>query len=328
VTIMMDPGHGGGEGKLIRINPMAVVLGFSLATLGALTPLRAQEGSTARAIVTVNSKSTEDGTAVSKQSITVLQNRKLQDVAGWVPLRGARSGLQLVVLVDDSSRGSLGLQLNDLRKFVLGLPPTTQIAVGYMRNGTAGLVQRFTTDHAAAAKSFRLPEGTAGGNGSPYFCLSDLIKHWPSGDADVRREVIMITDGVDRYSGGRFDPENPYVQAATRDAQKAGVIVYSIYYRDAGRYDQSGLVTDGGQNYLIQVSDSTGGQAYYEGFGNPVSFAPFLSDIQHKLQNQYELSFVSLAKQELQPIQVKTSRPNTKLQWPARVLPGGGTLPQ
>ena len=316
------------KGKLGRSAPITIVMGICFAMLGALAPSRAQEGATARAIVTVNSKSAEDAATVPRQSISVLQNRKLQDVTGWVPLRGARSGLQLVVLLDDSARGSLGLQLNDLRSFVVGLPPATQVAIGYMRNGTAVMVQNFTSDHEAAAKSFRLPAGTAGGNGSPYFCLSDLIKRWPGRETNVRREVIMVTDGVDRYSGGRFDPENPYVQAATSDAQKAGVIVYSIYYRDAGRLDRSGLVTDGGQNYLIQLSGATGGQAYYEGFGNPVSFAPFLSDIQRKLQNQYELSFVSTAKRELQPIQVKTSQPNTKLQWPAQVLGGAVSVPQ
>jgi hypothetical protein len=197
-----------------------------------------------------------------------------------------------------------------------------------MRNGTANLVQNFTTDHAEAARAFRLPSGNAGINGSPYFCLSDLVKRWPRNDGNVRREVIMVTDGVDRYSGGRFDPENPYVQAATSDAQKAGVIVYSIFYRGAGRLDRSGLVTDGGQNYLTQLSGDTGGKAYLEGFGNPVSFAPFLSDIQRKLQNQYELTYVSTAKPGLQAIRVKTSQSNTSLQFPARVPVGGVTAPQ
>ena len=138
----------------------------------------------------------------------------------------------------------------------------------------------------------------------------------------------MVTDGVDRYSGARFDPENPYVRAATSDAQKAGVIVYSIYFRGAGRVDRSFLVTDGGQNYLTQVSGDTGGKVYLEGFGNPVSFAPFLSDIQHKLQNQYELSFVSSSKPGLQQIKVKTSQPNTTLLYPARVPVGGVNPPQ
>jgi VWFA-related protein len=304
---------------------IALVAAVWLAMLG-VSP--AQETSTARAVVTATTKSTEGVSTVTRQSISVYENRKLQEVTGWVPLRGQRAGLQLVVLLDDSSQGNLGLQLNDLRSFVTALPPTTQVAVGYMRNGTANLVQNFTTDHAQAAKSFRLPSGNAGINGSPYFCLSDLVKHWPGGEANVRREVIMVTDGVDRYSGGRFDPEDPYVRAAITDAQKAGVIVYSIYYRGAGRFDRSALVTDGGQNYLTQVSGDTGGKVYLEGFGNPVSFAPFLSDIQRKLQNQYELSFVSSAKPGLQALRVKTSQPNTSLQWPARIPVGGVSAPQ
>jgi hypothetical protein len=306
----------------------AMVVAVGLFMLGARPPLSAQETSTGRAIVTVNTKGAEDATTVPKQTITFYENRKPQEVAGWVPLRGERSGLQLVVLLDDSSQGNLGLQLNDIRTFLNGLPPNAQVAIGYMRNGTPNLVQNFTNDHAQAAKSLRLPSGNAGINGSPYFCLSDLVKHWPGGDSNVRREVIMVTDGVDRYSGARFDPENPYVQAATSDAQKAGVVVYSIYYRGQGRLDRSFVATDGGQNYLTMVSGSTGGKVYLEGFGNPVSFAPFLSDIQRKLQNQYELSFVSTAKPGLQGIRVKTSQPNTSLEYPSRVPVGGVTGPQ
>ena len=137
----------------------------------------------------------------------------------------------------------------------------------------------------------------------------------------------MVTDGGDRYSGERrFDPEDPYVQSAIRDAQRAQIIVYSIYYRGAGRADRGFGPANTGQNYLTQVSGATGGKVYTEGFGNPVSFAPFLSDIQHKLQNQYELSFVSSSKPGLQQIKVKTSQPNTSLLYPASV-PVGGVKP-
>src|ERR1700723_3322932 len=315
----------GSCGKMSGSRWLALMVVVGLVTSGAVRPSLAQETPTARTVVTVSSKSAEDVTTVPQQSISVSEGRKVQDVTGWVPLRGSRAGLQLVLLLDDSSRGSLGLQLNDLKNFLTALPPTTQVALGYMRNGTPNLVQNFTNDHAQAAQALRLPQGSAGINGSPYFCLSDLVKHWPGGDSNVRREVIMVTDGVDRYSGARFDPENPYVQTATSDAQKAGVVVYSIYYRGQGRLDRSFVATDGGQNYLTMVSGSTGGKVYLEGFGNPVSFAPFLSDIQRKLQNQYELSFVSTAKPGLQPIRVKTNQPNTSLQFPARVPIGGVT---
>jgi VWFA-related protein len=299
-----------------------------IAVVFLCSVLSAQEAQTARAVVTADSKSNEAAVTVPRQTISVLQNRKVQEISGWVPLRGERSGLQLVILLDDSARTNLGVQLNDLRAFISGLPANTEVALGYMRNGTPNLVQDFTSDHAQAAKAVRLPQGTPGANGSPYFCLSDLVKHWPGGNTNVRREVIMVTDGVDRYSGARYDPENPYVQAAVSDAQKAGVIVYSIYFRDAGALDRSFRATDGGQNYLTQVSQATGGKVYLQGFGNPVSFAPFLSDIQNKLQNQYELTFTSNSKPALQSIQVKTSQPNTKLAYPARVPVGGLTPSQ
>jgi len=64
--------------------------------------------------------------------------------------------------------------------------------------------------------------------------------------------------------------------------RKAGVIVYSIYYGGRDAFDQNLTVTDGGQNYLTQVSAKPG-QVYLEGLG-PGSFSPFLSDIQRKLQ--------------------------------------------
>jgi VWFA-related protein len=310
----------------MKISNIVLAAGICFAFLSGARSLTAQETYTAHAVVTATTKSAEDITNVSQQSITLQENRKPQQVTGWVPLRGPRAGLQLVVLLDDASRANLGLQLNDLKSFLTALPANAQVAVGYMRNGAPNLVQNFTTDHAQATQALRLPVGSAGINGSPYFCLSALAKQWPGGSSDVRREVIMVTDGVDRYSGERgFDPENPYVQAAIRDAQKAEMIVYSIYYRGAGRSDRGFAATNTGQNYLTQLSAATGGKVYTEGFGNPVSFAPFLSDIQHKLQNQYELSFVSSSKSGLQPIRVKTSQPNTSLLYPAQVPIGGVT---
>src|SRR5271154_4130120 len=164
----------------------AMVVGFCSFMLTSQPSLSAQETSTGRAIVTVNPKSAEGVTTIPRQTISLYENRKVQEVAGWVPLRGERSGLQLVVLLDDSSTGNLGLQLNDIKKFLTELPPTTQVAIGYMRNGSANLVQGFTPDHAKAADALRVPTGIAGINGSPYFCLSSLVKHWPGGDSNVR----------------------------------------------------------------------------------------------------------------------------------------------
>ena len=47
----------------------------------------------------------------------------------------SQNGLQLWLLIDDGSSTSLGTQLGDLKKFVLAQPATTQIGIGYLRNG-------------------------------------------------------------------------------------------------------------------------------------------------------------------------------------------------
>lgn len=292
----------------------------------ASSACRAQETVTGHALVTATTKPADETSPIPRDSIHVFKHGKPLDVSAWVPLRGDRAALQLVVLLDDSSRDSIGERLSDLKSFLNALPPSTSVAIGYMRNGSPNLVQPLTTDHAKAASALRLPLSVPGVNGSPYFCLSDLVKHWP-GEGNARREVIMITDGVDSQVGLRFDPENPYVTAAIQDAQRAGVVVYSIYYAGAGAADRNWAVLDAGHDYLDEVSASTGGQTYYIGYSDPETFQPFLSDIQQKLQNQYEVGFNTSPSKELMPITVKTTQPHTKIEAPEEVIARASQLP-
>lgn len=254
-----------------------------------------KEGVEAAAVVTVMAKHFKESRPVPREAVSISGHGA--DLESWIPLTGNRASLQLMILLDDSSSARVDSQLGDIKRFVQALPATTQIAIGYMQNGHAQLTQNFTTDHTAAAKTVRSTMGIPGGNGSPYFTLQDVIKRWPSANLTLttapRREVLMVTDGVDRYSGARFDPENPYVLNAIKDAQLAGIIVHSIYFRGAGVIDLNQDVVFGGQNYLEEVARATGGFCYTEGLGNPVSFKPFLDELSERLQNQYELSFVT-----------------------------------
>jgi hypothetical protein len=87
-----------------------------------------------------------------------------------------------------------------------------------MRNASVQIVQNFTNDHAAAAKALRLPLGSAGAYGSPYLSAIDLMKRWP--ETQNRREVVMVTDGINRARGGprwRGLSNNPDVDSATAD---------------------------------------------------------------------------------------------------------------
>ena len=205
-----------------------------------------------------------------------------------------------------------GLQLGDITKFIQGLRPDAKVAVAYMQNGRAALAGPLTTDHAAVVRELHLPmAGMPGVSASPYFCLSDLAKNWPSTNAHARREVVMVTDGVDYYEM-RYDPEDPYVKAAIDDSVRAHLIVYSIYWRNQGRFDRTGYAANDGQNLLAQLTEATGGNSYWEGYGNPVSFEPYFADIDRRIHNQYELDFMT-------PLNGKPQMANLKLKVSSRV---------
>jgi hypothetical protein len=296
--------------------------------LPAFSPVLAQDASGASTIVTVEPKgSGELAERVPASAVKVKLNGKNAEVAAWnaFTANATQPNLQLVLLIDDGSRSSLGLQIQDLQRFINQQPPTTEVAVAYMRNGTAQLTGPFTTDHAKAAQTLRLPISAPGTNGSPYFSLSDLLKKWPAHNPEERREVVMITDGIDRYNGLRYDPSNPYITATIRDAIRNQLVVYAIYYHNAGFADRTGAGINSGQNYLTQLTAALGGDFFFQGFGNPVDFTPYLNQINRKLGNQYELRVQPPAgAKNFMNLKVQVSAPNTKTQAAQQIFVGGG----
>jgi len=269
-------------------------------------------GPAANLVVTVEARHGSNIPDVTRDDVMVYEGRDRDRVTGWLPLQGDHAGLEFFIMLDDSSNVTLGSQLEDVRQFINAQPPTTKIGVAYMANGIAQVVQNLTSDHALTAKALRLPFGNPGASASPYFSLGDLIKRWPAGDE--RREVLMITDGIDRYWGS--GPDNAYVDTVIEQAQRAGVIVYSIYTPGVGHYGHSYWRTYWGQNYLSQLSDETGGESYYLiGPAPPVSFAPYMEDITRKLNHQYLLTFMAKAQKKagMQRVKVHTEVPNAEL---------------
>jgi len=262
-------------------------------------------------VVTVEARHGSNVPDISREDVMVYEGRDRDKVTAWLPLQGEHAGLELFVLLDDSSNVSLGSQLEDIRQFISAQPATTKIGVAYMQNGIAQVLQNLTNDHVLAAKALRLPLGSPGASASPYFSLGDLIKRWPQ--SSERHEVLMITDGIDRYWGS--GPGNPYVDSVIEQAQRAGVIVFSIYTPGEGHYGHSFWRMNWGQNYLSQVGDETGGEAFYLGSGAPVSFAPYLEDITRRLGRQYLLTFIAKPQKKagMQRVKLQTEVPNAEL---------------
>ena len=262
-------------------------------------------------VVTAELRRGGDVPMLDEKDVMVYLNHQRAKVTNWEQLQGQQAGVEVFLLIDDNSSDALGTQLGDLREFINGLPATTAIGVAYMQNGTAVIAQDLTKDHALAAKALRLPLGDVGASASPYFSLGDLIKRWPQSKGP--REVLMVTDGIDRYWGN--SPDDPYVDSVVDQSQKAGVVVFSIYMPGVGHYGHSHWGAYWGQIFLSQVSESTGGESYFLWYSAPVAFRPYLQDFTNKLQHQFILTFLAPAEKKagFQQVKVQTEVPNVDL---------------
>lgn len=286
-----------------------VLTGLALLAPVLLVPA-AMAQTSGKFILTVNAKKSGATVPVIQATdLAVTVNRKHADITNLSPI--GSSPVELLIAVDDGLRGSFNNQFDDMKAFINTLPPNVKVALGYMQYGVVTLANSgFTADHAAVIKAVRTPTGISGVNGSPYIVLSDVCKNWPSNNKGTRRELLVISDGVDRYNGLRYDPQDPYLLTAIRDAQRNGVLVDSIYYADTGI---GGIGLNSGQNYLQQLADGTGGYFFTQGMGMPVSISNYLSDLNHRLQNQYEVEFSVPAGKKMKDATLKVTLENKSL---------------
>ena len=246
---------------------------------------------------------------------------KMAKITSFKPLQSPDNILELVLLIDNSANSSLGTQIEAIRSFVGSLPPNIKAAIAYMQNGQATFAGPLSADHTQVLRSLHLPAGSPGSSASPYFCLSDLAKHWPSQDQAARREVVLITDGVDPYAM-RYDPDNPYLQAAISDAVRAHLVVDSVYWGSRGSGSDRRYGNMAGQSYLSMVTQATGGKSFWMGMGNPVSFAPYFDELARRFRNQYELGFTTglTDKPQVEEMKLKLSAPDAEVSSPQKVI--------
>lgn len=310
------------------------LLAATLVTTATLLP--AQEVPTQTLVAVVSKMQV----TLKPSDVTLKIDNRSAPVTGLTPV--VPGGVQIAILIDDGVRTPIGTQLDDLRSFIQHLPSGVEISIGYMRNGEVVVAQPFTTNLELAAASVRLPSGPPGISGNPYYCLSAFSKRWLESSAGSgqsapkARFILMIANGVDPNSGnvsvheanaltlrsrGFVNQDSPNVVNAVRDAQRAGIAVYSIYYyTDAGIRD--GAAYFSGKSYLLQVADSTGGTAFTVGNGNPVSMAPFLKQFQNSIGQTYIATFRAPGNQKLVAIKFNTKLPDTKLRAADQVRPG------
>lgn len=272
---------------------------------------------------------------LQKEDVKVTQGKNLLPVTQLIPAQGDNAALQLMILIDDTLDTSVGNNLNDLKTFITSQPSSTIVGVGYMSNAGVNVVQNFTSDHDVAVKAVRLPRGAPSTMDSPYLSLISLVKGWPQ--QKVRREVVIVSDGIDRLRGERpeasrlgpgFGPVYHSMPTISVDAnsaseisQRYNLIVFTIYAVGLGRAGRSSWDQQIGLSGLSKVSEETGGECFSLGTSQPVSFQPYLERLQKMLSNQYYVVFQAMAKKKagLQRVKVYTELSNSELLAPDNV---------
>lgn len=231
---------------------------------------------------------------------------------------GNNSPLTLAVLIQDDLVQSVSNEIGPIGEFINRLPKGSRVLVGYLRTGSLQVRQKFTTDIEKAAKALRSPLGVASaGPSSPYIEVIDAIKRFdaqPSG----RRAILLVSDGLDISRGVDFSSASQSIdlQRAITDAQRRGIAVYAFYAPSVATQNQ--LLAANAQSSLQRLADETGGRAFFQGTGAPVSFDPYLKNLTSSLETQIALTYLSThLNKGFHRIKVRSATPGVELEHPA-----------
>ncbi len=237
-----------------------------------------------------------------------------------ISIRGVHpsSPITIALLVQEDLV-SVGPEIKELADFVRALPKGSKVMVGYLRTGSLQVKQKFTTDLEKAAKALRPPSGFANsGPYNPYVEVIEALKRFESQPLG-RRAIVLVSDGLDISRG--VDSSSPTqsvdLQRAVNEAQRRSVAIYG-FYAPTQVAASNRLLVSNAQSSLLRLSNETGGEAFFQGTGAPVSFEPFIRELDSSLQQQAALTFLSThLKKGFHKIEIKSATPGVEVAYPS-----------
>jgi|SRR5829696_329069 len=314
---------------LRRLRPFALWLslavGFALFTQSAFGQAPAVGGDGASrgpgkpVIIPVTIRVKEETELLELQNIdlTISEDGEPQTI---ISIRGvgSNSPITLAVLVQEDLV-SVGSEIKSLADFIRNLPKGSRVMVGYLRTGSLQVKQRFTNDLEKAAKALRAPSGFANsGPYNPYVEVIEALKRFESQPLG-RRAILLVSDGLDLSRG--VDSSSPTqsvdLQRAVNESQRRSVAIYGFYAPTAAAAANPSLAGNA-QSSLLRLSNETGGLAFFQGTGAPVSFEPFIRELDISLQKQAALTFLSTHLDKgFHRLEVRSSTPGVRVSYPS-----------
>jgi hypothetical protein len=262
----------------------------------------------------------QEAPPIAKDDVQLFQGKERKQIADWK--KGEE--LYLAILIDSAIDQNSAGQWDYLKEFINAQPANTFIALGYLQNNTTQVAQDFTQNKELVNKALRIPIGTAALGSSPYLSLIDMLKRWPN--TGPRRSIVVITSGIDYFRGPGSGPIYPDVDPLVQRAERQNTNIWSIYYPSSGHRGRAFFLVNTAQINIDKVSEETGAESYFLGYGTPVSIKPYLDEISTHLNNQYLLTFAGSggSKGKFQSVKVKTELPDVEFVAPSAVfLPPG-----
>src|SRR5437868_9497521 len=232
---------------------------------------------------------------------------------------GTSSPITLAVLIQEDLVPSVANETKPLAEFIRALPRGSRVMIGYLRTGSLQVRQKFTTDLEISASALRPPIGFA--DAGPYNPYVEVIEALKNVEAQPlgRRRILLVSDGLDISRGVESSSPTQSVdlQRAINESQRRGVAIYGFYAPTLIAASNPALVSNA-QSSLLRLSNETGGLAFFQGTGAPVSFDPFIRELDVSLQKQAALTFLSThLNKGFHRIEVRSSTPGVRVSYPS-----------
>jgi VWFA-related protein len=228
------------------------------------------------------------------------------------------SPLTLAILFQDDLVSSVSVEARNIAEFIRNQRGGTRVMIGYIHQGSLEVRRKFTNDLERVAQGVRPPLGLA--SASPFNPFVEIIEGLRRFDSQPlgRRAMIVISDGLDVSRG--IDSSNPGqsldLQRAITEAQRRSVAIYSIFVPSLVSSGQN--LNLNGQSCLERLSNETGGRAFFQGSSAPVSFDPFLKEMNSLFDKQIALTYLSThPKKGFHKLDIKPLERDVEIRHPA-----------
>jgi hypothetical protein len=301
---------------------LSIAIGFVLLSQPAYGQAQSVNGSNnsrgpGRAVVIPVTIRVKEETELQNIDLSISEDGEVQTI---LSLRGfGSSPITLALLIQEDLVPSVGNEIKALADFIKNMPKGSRVMIGYLRTGSLQVKQKFTTDLEKAANALRPPVGFASASPyNPYVEVIEALKKFESQPLG-RRAILLVSDGLDISRGVESSSPTQSVdlQRAVNESQRRGVAIYGFYAPTLVAAANPALVSNA-QSSLLRLSNETGGMAFFQGTGAPVSFEPFIRELDISLQKQAALTFLSThLNKGFHRIEVRSTTPGVRVAFPS-----------